>query len=289
MTGSGPALPPTLPDVRFWLPDPALRAEVTAYYAVDVAGPLHDHLHPEWGNIRFRLRGDWHMEKAGRISPAGSASLFGPTDRTARFETESGAMIGLGLTPIGWLRLIRSDASRLANTMVPLDDRLGRPGDGLATALVADTSHAARVARLDRVLLERLADAPPPDAGALAVQQALLDDGVSEVGELVARVEMTERTLQRLCLRAFGFGPKRLLRRQRFLRTLDRIRDRLHEPLADFVDGGYYDQAHFNRDFKAFMGMTPTAYYRSPREVMRRAADGREQLLGSSMQGLHEI
>lgn len=278
-----------LPDVRFWLPGPDLRAEVTAFYAVDVAGPLHDHLHPEWGNIRFRLRGDWQMEHGGRMEPTPSATLFGPTDRTARFETESGAMFGIGLTPIGWQRLIRSEASRLANNIVPLDDRIATPGNALADLLIADSDNNARVTRLTQVLHDRLSDAPMPDAGVVSVQQALLDDGITEVGELVARVDMTERTLQRLCLRAFGFGPKRLLRRQRFLRTLDKIRDRLDEPFADLVDGAYYDQAHFNRDFKAFMGMSPTAYYRSPREIMRRAADERMRVVGASYQGLHEI
>lgn len=278
-----------LPDVRFWLPDPDLRAEVTAFYAVDVAGPLHDHLHPEWGNIRFRLRGDWQMQQAGGMTTTPSATLFGPTDRTARFETENGAMMGIGLTPIGWQRLIRSEASHLANTIVPLDDRIGTPGDALAAALIADHDGDTRVARLKQVLRARLSNAPAADTDAIAIQQALLDDGVSDVAALTARVDMTERTLQRLCLRAFGFGPKRLLRRQRFLRTLDKIRDRLNEPLADLVDGAYYDQAHFNRDFKAFMGMSPTAYYRSPREIMRRAADERMRVVGASYQGLHEI
>jgi AraC-like DNA-binding protein len=285
LTASGP----TLPDVRFWLPDPDLRAEVTAFYAVDVAGPLHDHLHPEWGNVRFRLRGEWQMEQGGRMTATPSATLFGPTDRTARFETENGAMMGIGLTPIGWQRLIRGDASRLSNTIVPLYDRLGTHGDTLSAALISDTDGDARAARLTQVLRARLADAPPTDEDIIAVQQALLDDSVVDVTALASPVDMAERTLQRLCLRTFGFGPKRLLRRQRFLRTLDRIRDRLGEPLTDLVDGAYYDQAHFNRDFKAFMGMSPTAYYRSPREVMRRAADERARIVGASYQGLHEI
>jgi len=90
-----------------------------------------------------------------------------------------------------------------------------------------------------------------------------------------------------LCLRVFGFTPKRLLRRQRFLRTLGAVRDAPDRPLAELMDPAYYDQAHFNRDFKACMGMTPLAYFRLPREALRRAGEERRRVLGAPVQGLH--
>ena len=119
------------------------------------------------------------------------------------------------------------------------------------------------------------------------MQEAILDDGIVDVGALAARVGVAERSLQRLCLDVFGFGPKRLLRRQRFLRTLARLRDRLGEPVAGLVDAGYCDQAHFTREFRTYMGMSPTAYYASPREAMARAADERLRVIGAPLQGLH--
>lgn len=35
------------------------------------------------------------------------------------------------------------------------------------------------------------------------------------------------------------------------------------------------------------MGVTPTAYFNSPREIMRRSADLRRELNGLGLQGLH--
>ena len=45
----------------------------------------------------------------------------------------------------------------------------------------------------------------------------------------------------------------------RFERAVEHLR--AGADLADLaLDCGYYDQAHFNRDFRAFTGATPTAF-----------------------------
>ena len=52
-----------------------------------------------------------------------------------------------------------------------------------------------------------------------------------------------------------GVSPKALARLLRFERALELLGTRT---LADIAyECGYYDQAHFNRDFRAFAGATP--------------------------------
>jgi AraC-like DNA-binding protein len=54
-------------------------------------------------------------------------------------------------------------------------------------------------------------------------------------------------------------APKPLARLLRFERAVARLR--AGAGLVDAaLDSGYYDQAHFNRDFKHFAGRTPTEY-----------------------------
>jgi len=37
------------------------------------------------------------------------------------------------------------------------------------------------------------------------------------------------------------------------------------QPLAQIaLDAGYFDQPHFNKDFKLFTGVTPTEFFKSP-------------------------
>ena len=282
------ALPET-PDVLFQLPSAPLRDFITAFYAIEVRGALTDHLHPEWGNIRFPVLGNWFAESLnGSGDVSYQSALFGPTDRTRRFGTTGGIVIGVGLTPVGWVRIMRRDASKVANAFIPLSDRLGRPGDAIGEELSAAPDFATRCAVLD-TLFSAFTDQPVTDDERLAIeaQRILMADTIETVSDFAIAMGLSYPTLNRLCLRVFGFGPKRLFRRQRFLRTLAMIRNRLDQPLSAVLDTAYYDQAHFIREFRAYMGMTPTAYFNSPREVLRRATEERQRVVGAPMQVLH--
>ena len=94
----------------------------------------------------------------------------------------------------------------------------------------------------------------------------------ADVERLADDVGVSQRTLYRLCLRAFGFAPKRLMRRQRFLETLGAMRDNRSAEVGSIIGDGYYDHSHFNRDFRDFMGMTARRYASTPRELMTAAA-----------------
>lgn len=278
-----------VPAVRFHVAALPLRDLVTSYYIVDAPGPLHDSLHPEWANIRFGFAGIWEFEnfQGDDLYIASVASLFGPTDRGRRFSTSGGSTLGIGLTPLGWLRLVGGDASRVANAILPLGDMLGVDGAMIARTLLAAGGDGERVAYLDALLTRRAARTSSREELARRIHAALITGEIEDVGDFAAKVGVERRTLNRLCLRVFGFTPVRLLARQRFLRTLGAVRDHLDRPLSEIIDVGYYDQAHFNRDFKAFMGTTPMAYFNAPREVLRRAGTERLKALGALVQGLH--
>ena len=91
---------------------------------------------------------------------------------------------------------------------------------------------------------------------------------MATVGELVARTGLALHSLERLTRRYFGFSPKLLLRRQRFLRSLAHY---MLDPSLNWIgaiDGQYHDQAQFVRDFKAFMGLTPRRYAALPHPIL---------------------
>ena len=265
--------------VRVYYPHPDLERYVTFYYFVEAAGPLTDFLYPEWGNVRLNVSGDWMVLNDPR-DPATPANrvLFGPTDRRGKIVTGGGKTVGFGLTPGGCARLIGSDASRLANRVVEITDQIDLDAGALQAALIAvGDDDAAGVAHFDDALLGLLGRRPPTPAPALAVDHALRQQP-REVATFAELAGMSERSLHRVCLRTFGFPPKRLLRRQRFLYTLGLIRVTPDPQLGTLIDPEYHDQSHFNRDFHDFMGMSAREYAATPRALMQAAAAAQQSM-----------
>jgi AraC-like DNA-binding protein len=259
--------------VRIRLPAPELRAFATFYYFVEAFEPLTDFLYPEWGNVRFSISGEWMVLNDPRDPAVAARSvLFGPTDRRGKIVTTGGATTGFGLTPLGWDRLIGGEAGAMANRVREMDGELGVDAAALRAAFQRDHGDdAAGAARFDALLRGLLSSRPPNHPLVLATDR-VLRSRPAEVSTFADQVGVAPRTLHRLCLRAFGFPPKRLLRRQRFLQTLGLIRVSPDSRFGELIDDDYFDQAHFNRDFRDFMGMTAREYARTPRALMQAAA-----------------
>lgn len=284
------AMPPPV-SVRVRQPAPGLARLIDSYYFVETTQAVTDLVLPSPGNVRFAPRGTWVQTVNGIHVPTPDRSaLFGPTNRTAVFgPTGAGLMLGAGLTPLGWAHFFDVPASRMSNRVAELGSFIGyEEADQLAAAVEGAVGDEAVSHVLDEWLTARATARPEADPRIEAVHRALLDIP-SDVAAFAAAARVSERTLHRLCADAFGFPPQALLRQKRFQRTLNRVRGVLDKPLAGLIDDGYCDQAHFNREFRKYMGMTPMSYFNSPREIMRRAAEVRRAVVGVGIQGLHPI
>jgi AraC-like DNA-binding protein len=99
-------------------------------------------------------------------------------------------------------------------------------------------------------------------ANELAV--AIADPSVIRVSDLEVRLHASTRTLQRIAARFFGLSPHSMIRRRRLQEAAERLREDSGLPIARIAtELGYADHAHFSSDFKALLGVTPSAYRES--------------------------
>ncbi len=86
--------------------------------------------------------------------------------------------------------------------------------------------------------------------------------GVLRIEELLKKIPVTERQLERKYNKYIGTGPKKfsdIIKFQHFLKLLQR--HHADRKMTDAVyDSGYYDQSHLNNYFKKTTGLTPLQY-----------------------------
>ncbi|CAI6086287.1 helix-turn-helix domain-containing protein [Cohnella sp. JJ-181] len=140
----------------------------------------------------------------------------------------------------------------------------GTAGEGLTGLLDAVPAAEARLAAMERYLLDLRPERDgSAELAARIVQDAASDRGLRHVEAMASRHGLSVRTLQRLLGRYIGVSPKRILQRFRLQEAAERIRqEKLQDWAGLSAELGYYDQAHFTRDFKAVVGVPPETYVR---------------------------
>lgn len=281
---------------RFFRPSAELAPYFSSYYLIEfVLSPgetVTDWLHPEWANIRFSENGNWSIGSGGEFHSLPPIVGTGPTSRTIPFRVNGPTRIwGVGILPRGWVRLMDAPANVMADrTVACTPDSPYAPFAELRERTFCKRPDAAAEARrIDRTMQELLAVRPPqldePRIG--SIHRRLFDSELASVADLAEKIGMSPRSLERICLRAFGFPPKLLLRRQRFLRSLSQY---LLDPTQTWIktlDENYVDQAHFVRDFQKFMGMSPSCYAALEHPVLGSATRTRTITAGAPVQALH--
>jgi len=279
-------------NVRFFPPPAELEGCFSSFYRTEInvpdGGRVRDYLQPEWANLRF-FSGDapdaavpgGHELSAARFTATGPSSL--PTE----FELGTTRIWGIGLFPLGWAKFVSTPAGEMANALVdgethPAFTSFAPVLDSLFEAEADDDREYAIL--IDHFLKR---NRPHPDQDRImAVHAALVDPAVGNVGELADHSGLSQRTLERLCHRAFGFPPKLLLRRQRFMRSLAAFMLAEGDNWTNVLDDHYHDQAHFVRDFRAFMTMSPSEYASLDHPILRAFMVERMRIWGAAAQTL---
>jgi len=163
-------------------------------------------------------------------------------------------------SPIGARRFFGMPMGELSRRVVELEDLIGRDAAELAERLYEAPGWTARLTLLEQVVAARVLEAPPlPAELEWAWRRLHGTGGAVPVAALADELGWSRRHLTATVGRELGMPPKALGRILRFERAVERLRD--GAGLADVaLESGYYDQAHFNRDFRDFAGTTPAQY-----------------------------
>ena len=165
----------------------------------------------------------------------------------------------------------RSCGGRRANCATPpcRSTRYGaRAAHRSAGSTAGGATHQARFEILERALLSRTGarfrSAWRRGIRAAPVHGRAACDNRGGVSE---QIGLSPKRFIQVFRDETGFTPKVFCRIRRFQRALDRMEGRKSVEWANVaLDCGYFDQAHFIHDFRAFSGINPSSYlaHRTP-------------------------
>lgn len=131
--------------------------------------------------------------------------------------------------------------------------------NGLRERLLNVPALAQRFALFEEALRRRLAAARPWDAALVwAAERLVATAGELRVTGLSEELGLSRKQFIARFRRQVGLSPKLFARVLRFDRAINTVRALPEVVWTDLAYRcGYYDQAHFNRDFREFAGCTP--------------------------------
>ena len=203
-----------------------------------------------------------HEDGTGGQSFRGSA-IAGPQSRFFVIDTaEEFDVVGVHFRPGGAYPFLRVPGGEIHNVRVGLEDLWGARAVDLREQLLAAASPQARVLVMEQALLSAGAgvmERHPAVAFALNAFHGTPEMG--RIAEVTGRISLSPRRFIEVFTKDVGLTPKLFCRVRRFQRVLKMISGGASVDWAEVaLSCGYFDQAHFNHDFRGFSGICPSRY-----------------------------
>jgi AraC-like DNA-binding protein len=154
------------------------------------------------------------------------------------------------------------------NGVTRLGGELGVSAERLLAAVTALEDDEARTAVLDDALAPLAPEPLDAYLDLLGIVGRMAEDReLVRVDQAAQLAGWSVRSLQRLFATYVGVSPKAVLARYRLQDAAAAIDDGEVEDLAGLAASlGWFDQAHFSREFRSVVGLTPSAYLQRARE-----------------------
>lgn len=198
-----------------------------------------------------------------RATTAPGAVLVGPRTRFEIIDSdEQEHVVAAIFRPGGTGAFFAAPAEALAAGDVPLE-ALWTPAAAarLRERLLAAPSCDGALDVLEDALRDAWRPRPRHRAVDAALTAFVRAPHAARIGEVAEAVGLSPRRFIDAFRRDVGLTPKQFCRVRRFQRALAQAHaEAAVDWAAVALSCGYYDQAHFIHDFRAFSGLTPTGY-----------------------------
>ncbi len=250
--------PPLMPFVKcFWILENSAEASGRELQKVlpDACPELIIHY-----GARFRIR------TGGNIRQQPYAFLFGPITRHIEIgPSGSTGMIAARFYPGALSAFLSFSVKEITDRYVALHTVFGTQARTLEKSLRAHSCFNEQMVGLleDFLQANLLLQDFTPILKQTTLKQIADQQQAVKIEAMSKQLNIGRRHLERKFNDQVGMTPRLFLRIVRFQNVFRIIRNKQVKNLTDLTyRAGYFDQSHFNRDFKAFTGSSPKDYFK---------------------------
>ena len=184
------------------------------------------------------------------------------TGKFARLLENQGCVFGIKFRPGGFYPFVKRPVSQLTNDSIAFRDVFGMDSAVLEESILSQEDEREMVEIAESFLRERL---PEQDKHVSLINEIvdyiIAHQEITRVDDVMSRLNLNKRTVQRLFRQYVGVSPKWVIKRYRLHEVAERLASGECVNWAEMVvELGYSDQAHFIKDFKMIVGKTPAEY-----------------------------
>lgn len=171
-------------------------------------------------------------------------------------------LFGIVFRPGAFAAFAREKADRFSNLNVGLDDVWGGFARDLRDRLREIASPPGKLVAAESLLMQRFNQMPGINPAIFfALKRFSSAESVASVAEIADDLGWSLRRFSQTFREQVGLSPKVWCRLQRFQQAIQALHGGEEMRWAELaIDCGYYDQAHFANEFKAFSGIDATTY-----------------------------
>ncbi|WP_266156990.1 helix-turn-helix domain-containing protein [Dyella silvatica] len=202
------------------------------------------------------------------VIEAGCTRIYGVhSGRFTRLLEGQGRVFGVKFRAGGFYPFLRAPVATLMDRSMGVTEVFGASAASFESEVLACADMDGMTAVAEQLLSAHRPSADTQLAGIAALVADIANDrSLTSVEQLTALSGLSKRALQRLFRQYVGVGPKWVINRYRLHEAIAQLQAGKPVLWADLaLELGYFDQAHFIRDFRQLVGRSPNDYAQAER------------------------
>jgi AraC-like DNA-binding protein len=234
---------------------------------------LADYVEQYW-SVKWDLRGKAsHIQQniphpcVNMVFEKNNSRIVGLVSKLHHYEMlDHGHIFAVKFHPGGFYPFFKKPLAQITDKTRPLSDIFTLSSNTLVDSILTAKDLDNQIQIIEKALLQ-ITRKPAPFLQRLIeiVKTIESEPKITKTADICRRFFLSARTLQREFNHYLGVSPKWVIRKYRMHQAISMFEDNNTSWQQLVSDLGYFDQAHFIRDFRSMTGVTPGKYFKSER------------------------